>query len=406
MRSARAGGLQPVRDRGSSCGPSATTPIARCTRASVARSRFDGRLVEQQDRRVDEPGPGERDELALARRQRPAPLAHRVQVAAGQRGDEVVGADGPRRGLDLGVGGVGPAVGDVVADRARRTGTPPAARRRAGGGTRRGRASRTVDAVDAARARRSGRRSGRRASRPSTCRRRSRRRARPSRPARCAGRRRAAPRRRPCRVAEVHVVEARRRRASRPGSTGCVGLGRARRRVASSSSICAIDDARLLLRVEHLRELLDRREEQVEVEQERDDDAGGDDAVGDEHACRRRARAPRRCRRGQRRTGSRCATSRCGAEPVRRGTRRRPSRKPADVAVLAHERLRDPHARQALLQVGVDRRRCARGAVRRPRSTAARNHHVATSSGGRTTAAASASGGDRMTRNDEARRRR
>ena len=41
-----------------------------------------------------------------------------VVVAGGQPAIEVVGADGPGRRLDLGVGGVGPAVGDVVADRA------------------------------------------------------------------------------------------------------------------------------------------------------------------------------------------------------------------------------------------------------------------------------------------------
>ena len=39
-------------------------------------------------------------------------------VAAGQFGDEVVGADGPGRRLHLVVAGLGPAVGDVVPDRA------------------------------------------------------------------------------------------------------------------------------------------------------------------------------------------------------------------------------------------------------------------------------------------------
>ncbi len=41
-------------------------------------------FVEQQDRGVDEVRAGQRDELALPRRQRTAPLAHPLQVAAGQ----------------------------------------------------------------------------------------------------------------------------------------------------------------------------------------------------------------------------------------------------------------------------------------------------------------------------------
>ena len=59
------------------------------------------------------------DELALPGRQRPATLAHVVEVAAREPGDEVVGADRPGRRLDLGVARVGPAEGDVVADRPR-----------------------------------------------------------------------------------------------------------------------------------------------------------------------------------------------------------------------------------------------------------------------------------------------
>ena len=78
-----------------------------------------GRLVEEQDRGIDEVRARERDELALARRQRPAALAHPLQVPAGQRGDEVVRADLACRGLDLGVGRVLAPVRDVVADRAR-----------------------------------------------------------------------------------------------------------------------------------------------------------------------------------------------------------------------------------------------------------------------------------------------
>ena len=122
-------------------------------------------------------------------------------------------------------------------------------------------------------------------------------------------------------------------------------------------------DAGLLVRVEHLRELLDRREEQVEVEQERDELADGERAVRDEHA----ARAEHDARRD------------VGEEVDEREVDRdEPLRVHACVAVaggdlgehllvlvLAHERLRDAHAREALLEVGVDRRDpIARDAVR------------------------------------------
>ena len=121
--------------------PSSTTTIRSAVRAvcrrwaisSVVRSRDDHahrplhpglgaevevgrRLVEQQDRRVDEQGAGQAEQLPLPGRQRPAALGHRVEVAAAQAGDEVVRTDRARRLLHLGVGRVGPAVRDVVAD--------------------------------------------------------------------------------------------------------------------------------------------------------------------------------------------------------------------------------------------------------------------------------------------------
>ena len=78
-----------------------------------------GRLVEQQDRRVDQLRPGEGDQLALADdRERPRSET-RVAVTPGSSAMKSVGARRPRRGLDLVVARVGPAVGDVVADRAR-----------------------------------------------------------------------------------------------------------------------------------------------------------------------------------------------------------------------------------------------------------------------------------------------
>ena len=75
-------------------------------------------FVEQQDRRVDQPSARQRNELALSRRQRPSAFAHRREVAARGRGDEVVGADSSSGGFHFGVRRRRSPVGDVVADRA------------------------------------------------------------------------------------------------------------------------------------------------------------------------------------------------------------------------------------------------------------------------------------------------
>ena len=131
--------------------------------ASVARSRLEVASSRMQDRRVDELGPGQARAAGAGRPTATGPRSPTgVEVAAGQRGDEVVGADGPGRRLDLGVGGVGPAVGDVVADRAReqeRLLGHEAELAAVGGEVE----VAQVDAVDAAPGRRWGRRSGRRA---------------------------------------------------------------------------------------------------------------------------------------------------------------------------------------------------------------------------------------------------
>ena len=75
------------------------------------------RLVEQQDVRVDQVGPGQRDQLALPGGQVAAALGHLVLETTRQPGDHAVRADRPGRGRHLGVGGVRPAVGDRVAHR-------------------------------------------------------------------------------------------------------------------------------------------------------------------------------------------------------------------------------------------------------------------------------------------------
>ena len=63
--------------------------------------------------------PGQADELALPGRQRAAALAHPLEVAAGQPAMKSWAPTARAARFDLGVGGVGAAVGDVVADRAR-----------------------------------------------------------------------------------------------------------------------------------------------------------------------------------------------------------------------------------------------------------------------------------------------
>ena len=60
-----------------------------------------GRLVEDQDRRVDQECPGDRDPLPLAAGERLAALADQRVVAVGQAEDELVAPRGPGRGDDL-----------------------------------------------------------------------------------------------------------------------------------------------------------------------------------------------------------------------------------------------------------------------------------------------------------------
>ena len=67
-------------------------------------------LVEEQDRRVLEDGPGDRHALALAARQAHPAVADDRVVALGQGADEVVGVGGPGGGDHLVVGRVQPAV--------------------------------------------------------------------------------------------------------------------------------------------------------------------------------------------------------------------------------------------------------------------------------------------------------
>src|SRR6266542_3084767 len=84
------------------------------------RADVDGarRLVEDQDLRVGEQRPRERDELALPVREARAALLQVRVVAVLEVDDEVVRADGLRGSNNLVVGGVGRGVSDVVPHRA------------------------------------------------------------------------------------------------------------------------------------------------------------------------------------------------------------------------------------------------------------------------------------------------
>ena len=74
-----------------------------------------GRLVEHQDRRVPQHGARDRHALLLAAREAVAALADDGLVAVGKRGDQLVDLRGPRRLLDLLVGGVGLREAEVLA---------------------------------------------------------------------------------------------------------------------------------------------------------------------------------------------------------------------------------------------------------------------------------------------------
>ena len=78
-----------------------------------------GGVVENQDGRIDEQGPGDGDALTLAPRQGVAAFAHHGVVALGQLLDETVCPRCSRRGFDIGDAGIGAPVGDVVPDRHR-----------------------------------------------------------------------------------------------------------------------------------------------------------------------------------------------------------------------------------------------------------------------------------------------
>jgi hypothetical protein len=111
-------GGQPVGDDDG--GPAGAEALEGVGDAGLAgRVQVAGGLVQDQQGRVGDPGPGEGDQLALPGGQQGAPLADLGVEAVGQAGDDLVGPDGPGGGLDLGPGRLRPAEADVVQDRAR-----------------------------------------------------------------------------------------------------------------------------------------------------------------------------------------------------------------------------------------------------------------------------------------------
>jgi hypothetical protein len=75
------------------------------------------RLVEQQDRRVAHDGAGDRQALTLAAGKRNTVFADRRVVTLRLGEDEILGIGEAGGFLDLGIGGIGTSVADVVADR-------------------------------------------------------------------------------------------------------------------------------------------------------------------------------------------------------------------------------------------------------------------------------------------------
>ena len=99
--------------------PAFEQPVERLLDQHLGRAvDVRGRLVEDEDPRVGEQRPRDRDQLALAGRQARAALAHRVVEAARQPRGHAVDADCRGGGLDLLVGRVRLGEADVRGDRA------------------------------------------------------------------------------------------------------------------------------------------------------------------------------------------------------------------------------------------------------------------------------------------------
>ena len=142
------------------------------------------------------------------------------------------------------------------------------------------------------------------------------------------------------RVTEMHVLEhdfaAQLRHRHRVRGCGY-------RRLCVEQLGDAVDrDARLLIGVEHLRKLLDRRKEQVEIQQERDQGADRERAVGNQHGTR--AEHQTHGDVGEEVDEREVDGDRAAARaPARRDTRRRPLRTVPGCALRARTPARRAH---------------------------------------------------------------
>jgi len=112
-----------VPDRGQPMGDDERRPVFHDTGQGLLnqplglRIQGRGRLVQDQDRRILEQGPGQGQPLALADGENAAALADQRVIALGKLGDEFVAFRGRRRGDDFFQGNVVEAVSDVGPDR-------------------------------------------------------------------------------------------------------------------------------------------------------------------------------------------------------------------------------------------------------------------------------------------------
>src|SRR5438876_1462456 len=112
-----ADGRQAMRDdEGGTASPQVAEPVL--DRRLALRVETGRGLVEDQDPRVGENRPRDRDPLALAPGELHAPLAHDGVVALSETAHEVVAMGDTRRCLDLLPGRAGPRECDVLGDRA------------------------------------------------------------------------------------------------------------------------------------------------------------------------------------------------------------------------------------------------------------------------------------------------
>src|ERR1051325_1404035 len=79
-----------------------------------------GRLVQEEDRRILQEGPGNPDSLSLANAKVAAPFADRAVITSGQAADKLISLGAPGGLPNFLLGRIWPAVGNVLANRGRK----------------------------------------------------------------------------------------------------------------------------------------------------------------------------------------------------------------------------------------------------------------------------------------------